>query len=98
VGGSNAFIFGLKQRLPDLEKQVFSFLFDFYVDCKSVNTRYLEQMISAGIRSDLEHIYGVQRTIEIIAMTPKELLINSGKNIVDFIHPDFISEYAQLLQ
>lgn len=78
VGGIDAFVSGLKQGLPDLEKQVFSFLFDFYVDCYFDKTNYLEQMISAGIRTDLEHVYGIQKTEEMLKMTVEELFENSA--------------------
>jgi hypothetical protein len=80
VGGSNAFIFGLKQRLPDLEKQVFSFLFDFYVDCHFDKTNYLEEMISAGMKTDLEHVYGIEKTEEMLKMTVEDLFRNSEIN------------------
>jgi hypothetical protein len=77
VGGIDTFVSDLKRGLPDLEKQVFSFLFNFYVDCHFDKTNYLEQMISAGIRTDLEHVYGIETTKKMLAMTVEELFKNS---------------------
>lgn len=77
VGGTDTFISELKRGLPDLERQVFSFLFNFYVDCHFDKTNYLEEMISAGIRIDLEHVYGIEATKKMLAMTVEELFENS---------------------
>jgi hypothetical protein len=77
IGGTNTFVSGLKRGLPDLEKQVFSFLFDFYVDCHFDKTNYLEQIILAGIRTDLEHVYGTETTKKMLAMKVEELFESS---------------------
>jgi hypothetical protein len=95
LGGTNNFISKIKQELPAIEQQVFTFLFEFYVACRSNNTNFCTQ-IEGEIKSDLVHVYGLNRANKIINMTPKKLLERSGKNLSDFVHPDFISEYAIL--
>jgi hypothetical protein len=78
VGGIDDFIYNLKQEFPQVETQVFSFLFDFYVACHFDKTNYLEQIISAGIKDDLDHVYGIDKVEEMLAMTVGQLFERSG--------------------
>jgi hypothetical protein len=78
VGGTDNFIYNLKQEFPQVEKQVFSFLFNFYVDCYFDRTNYLEQMASAGIKDDLEHVYGIEKVKKMLTMTVDQLFERSG--------------------
>jgi hypothetical protein len=96
LGGTVDFTNELKRYLPMLDRQIFSFLFAFYVECNSVNSDYSTQM-EATIGSDLVHIYGIEQASKIIKMTPKELLERSGRDILDFVNPDFINKYTELI-
>lgn len=78
VGGTDDFIHNLKQEFPQVEKQVFSFLFDFYVACHFDKTNYLQQVISAGIKDDLDHVYGIEKVEEMLSMTVGQLFERSG--------------------
>jgi hypothetical protein len=96
LGGTNDFVSKLKRDFSDIERQIFSFLFAFHVACESDGTNFYTQ-IEGIIKSDLEHVYGMEQASKIIVMTPKELLERSGRDILDFINPDFINKYTELM-
>lgn len=81
LGGSDIFINQIRQCFPKIDKQVFSLLYSFFVECTSDGSDYYTQ-INCSIKSDLIYVYGETEANRIIKMSPQELLENSGEAIL----------------